>query len=132
MTSSLPTSVQTNHFRTDFPSQRENNDATLHDEVVVQEESLDIHEASSARCQASGEFAVFLRATRKPLSREEVNGLVAIIQRSMQPVGYASTTLSKKSRVVVPSKVNKTRASLGEEDFLEAGGDLFGQGFDSR
>lgn len=131
MTSPLLTSVQTKHFRTDFPSQRENNDATLHGEIVVQEEPLDIHEASSARCRASGKFAVFLRTTRKPLSREEVNDLVAIIHRSMQLVGYASTTLTKTRRVAPPSKVNKARASLDKENFMEAGRDLFGQRFDS-
>ena len=56
--------------------------------MVVQEDSLGINEASSAIRQASGELVVFLRITRKPLAKKEVNGLMAIIQRSIQIVGH--------------------------------------------
>ena len=65
-------------------------------------------------------------------SKEEVTGLMAIIQRSIQLAGHASATISQKRRVAVLSKVNKAYASLGKEDFPEAGKDLFGKGFESR
>ena len=65
-------------------------------------------------------------------SKEEVTGLMAIIQRFIQLAGHASATISQKRRVAVLSKVNKAYASLGKEDFPEAGKDLFGKGFESR
>ncbi|KAJ7331664.1 hypothetical protein OS493_019257 [Desmophyllum pertusum] len=59
------------------------------------------------------------------LPREEVNGLMDIILRSMQLVGHASATLSHKRRVAVLSKVNKAYADLDKDKFREAGNDLF-------
>ena len=62
-------------------------------------------------------------------SKKEVTGLTAIIQRSIQLAGHASTTISQECRVALLSKVNKAYTSLGKEDFPEAGKDLFGKGF---
>ena len=65
-------------------------------------------------------------------SREEGTGLMAVIQRSIQLAGHASATISQKRRVAVLTRVNKAYASLGKEDFPDAGKDLFGKGFESR
>ena len=65
-------------------------------------------------------------------SREEGTGLMAVIQRSIQLAGHASATISQKRRVAVLTKVNMAYASLGKEDFPDAGKDLFGKGFESR
>ena len=65
-------------------------------------------------------------------SREEGTGLMSIIQRSIQLAGHASATISQKRRVAVLTKINKAYASLGKEDFPDAGKDLFVKGFESR
>ena len=65
-------------------------------------------------------------------SKDEVTGLMAIVQRSIQLAGHASATIAQKRRVAVLSKVKKAYASLGKEDFPEAGKGLFGKGFESR
>ena len=64
--------------------------------------------------------------------KEEVTGLMAIIQRSLQLTEHASATILHKRRVAVLSKVNKACSSLGKEDFPEAGEYRFGKGFESR
>ena len=61
-----------------------------------------------------------------------VNGLTTIVQRPLQLAGLASATLSRKRRVAVLSRINKAYESLGKKDFLQAGKDLFGKGFESR
>ena len=66
------------------------------------------------------------------LSKEEINGLMVIVQRSMQLAGHASSLLSQKCRVAVMTKVNNAYASLGKEEFPGAGKDLFGKGFEAR
>ena len=63
-----PLHLQTKRFRADFPTERGNDDTTDHD-VVVQEESLDIHEANTAIWQASEELTAFIGITRKPISK---------------------------------------------------------------
>ena len=65
-------------------------------------------------------------------SREDVTGLMAVIQRSIKLAGHASATISQKRRVAVLTKVNKAYASLGKEDFPDAGKDLFDKGFELR
>ena len=97
----------------------------------IQDKFLDIFGPLGNAYEHINEWEEFPNATVQ-LSKEEINGLMAIVQWSMQLTGHASSFLSQKRRVAVMTKVNNAYASLGKEEFPGAGKDLFGKWFEAR